>query len=135
MERKTEREKLKETEALLGDVAAEGVVQYPTEKDASKPVMEEPKKESASPDNKEESQDEAQRFGIVNDDDRAADKEALEKITNMLVERAKTLPPPPPRPAETPANLSAKTQPEIPSKSRDRDDADAVKSGQFVLFE
>ncbi|XP_078162933.1 splicing factor PWI domain-containing protein / RNA recognition motif (RRM)-containing protein isoform X2 [Carex rostrata] len=126
--RKTEREKLKETEALLGDLAAEGIVQHPTENDASKPITEEPKKESESPDNKEEIQDETQKFGIVNDDDRAADKEALEKITEMVEERAKTLPPPPPRPVEPPANLSAKSQPEIPSKSRERDDADAAKS-------
>jgi RNA-binding protein 25 len=127
VERKTEREKLKETEALLGDLAAECVVQNTTEKDPSKLVMNEPKKESSSPDNKEETQDEAQKFGIVNDDDRAADKEALEKITNMLEEWATNLPPPPPRPAETPGYSLSKTQLEVPSKSRDRDDADMTK--------
>jgi RNA-binding protein 25 len=134
VEKKTEREKLKETEALLGGLAAEGVVQNPTEKDASTPVVEEPKKESSSPDNKEATQDEAQKFGIVNDDDRAADREALEKITNMLEERAETLPPPPPpHPAETPGNLSTETELEVQSKLRDRDDADMTRSGQFFF--
>ncbi|KAJ4811056.1 RNA-binding protein 25 [Rhynchospora pubera] len=126
--RKKEREKLKETEALLGDLAAEGIAQHPTENDASKPAVEVPKKESGSPDNKEEAQDENRTFGIVNDDDRAADKEVMEMITKMLEERAKTLPPPPPPPTETPANISDKSHSEVTSKSRDRDDADAAKS-------
>ncbi|CAI9092898.1 OLC1v1028256C1 [Oldenlandia corymbosa var. corymbosa] len=79
-----------------------------------KPVTEESAKDGNETTDKENS--DASSFGVVNDEDRQADKEALEKLTEMMEERLKNkpLPPPPPHPsAPGSSNL------EGPAKPRD----------------
>ncbi|KAH8500418.1 hypothetical protein H0E87_015611 [Populus deltoides] len=59
-------------------------------------------------------------FGIVTDEDKVGDREALEKLTSMIEERLKTKPlPPPPPPSQAPADGSVNPNSELPSKSRD----------------
>ncbi|KAJ6898898.1 hypothetical protein NC652_025416 [Populus alba x Populus x berolinensis] len=69
-------------------------------------------------------------FGIVTDEDKAGDREAIEKLTSMIEERLKTKPlPPPPPPSLAPADGSGNSNLELPSKSRDGDtDADIMRS-------
>ncbi|KAJ6718975.1 SPLICING FACTOR PWI DOMAIN-CONTAINING PROTEIN / RNA RECOGNITION MOTIF (RRM)-CONTAINING PROTEIN [Salix purpurea] len=67
-------------------------------------------------------------FGIVTDEDKAGDREAIEKLTSMIEERLKTKPlPPPPPPSLAPADGSGNSHLELPSKSRDGD-ADIMRS-------
>ncbi|KAG8366144.1 hypothetical protein BUALT_Bualt17G0045400 [Buddleja alternifolia] len=64
-------------------------------------------------------------FGLVTDEDKKADREALEKLTGMIEERFKSrpLPPPPPqRPADGPGNSNS----EQPSGSGDRESEEDV---------
>ncbi|KAF2286633.1 hypothetical protein GH714_023049 [Hevea brasiliensis] len=66
-------------------------------------------------------------FGIVTDEDKEGDREALMKLTSMIEERLKTKPLPPP-PPQTPADGSRHTNSELPAKSRDGDsDADIMR--------
>ncbi|XP_052311075.1 RNA-binding motif protein 25 isoform X4 [Populus trichocarpa] len=69
-------------------------------------------------------------FGIVTDEDKVGDREALEKLTSMIEERLKTKPlPPPPPPSQAPADGSVNPNSELPSKSRDvNTDADIMRS-------
>ena len=91
-----------------------------------KPDVEHSKKEDSNLGDKENHD-----FGIVTDEDREADQEALEKLTNMLEERlkARPLPPPPPLAAD---DGSTKLTSEQPGKTREGDsDMDTVKSGKL----
>ncbi|OVA18547.1 RNA recognition motif domain [Macleaya cordata] len=126
VEKKTEREKLKETETE-GTEKEEESAPGVEKKEPSKPTLEDSKKDAnGSVDT--ENQDTAQNFGIVTDEDREADRDALEKLTNMIEERLKSKPLPPP-PAQTPADGSGKSTSEVPTKSRDVDsDVDIMKS-------
>ncbi|KAK6922170.1 RNA recognition motif domain [Dillenia turbinata] len=69
-------------------------------------------------------------FGIVTDEDRDADHEALEKLTNMIEERLKTKPlPPPPPPPQSAADGSGNAKSEVPAKLRDGDsDVDITRN-------
>lgn len=72
---------------------------------------------------------EVTEFGIVTDEDREADREALEKLKSMIEERLKTnpLPPPPPPPIDN----AGDRKPETPVKSKDGDsDGDMVRNGK-----
>ncbi|PIN13026.1 U1 snRNP complex, subunit SNU71 [Handroanthus impetiginosus] len=87
-----------------------------------KPSTDEQKKEDSET-NKENP--DAANFGLVTDEDREADREALEKLTGMIEERLKNkpLPPPPPqRAVDGPGNSNS----EQPSGSRDRETEDEV---------
>lgn len=66
-------------------------------------------------------------FGIVTDEDREADREALEKLTSMIEERLKTRPLPPP-PTHAPGDGSGNPNSEAPAKSRDGDSE--MRSGE-----
>ncbi|GMY26212.1 RNA-binding protein 25 isoform X1 [Fagus crenata] len=59
-------------------------------------------------------------FGIVTDEDKEADREAVEKLTSMIEERLKTRPLPPPPPHAT-GDGSGNSNSEVPAKSRDAD--------------
>ncbi|PIA62047.1 hypothetical protein AQUCO_00200200v1 [Aquilegia coerulea] len=126
VEKKTEREKLKETEAEAmkkEEESAPGV----EKSEPSKPLAEESKEENVTVD--KETQESSQSFGIVTDEDREADRDALEKLQNMLEERLKTKPLPPP-PVQPPPDGSAKSNSDVPTKSRDGDsDVDILKNG------
>ncbi|KAG1364082.1 RNA-binding protein 25-like [Cocos nucifera] len=118
VEKKTVREKLKETEAGAADKESEsaGGVE---KQEPPKPVAEEKGKDSEDSRAKE-NQENIRKFGIVTDEDHQADRDALEKLTNMIEERLNSKPlPPPPSPAMTPADDSAKSNSEGLSKSRD----------------
>lgn len=61
-------------------------------------------------------------FGIVTDEDKQGDQEALEKLTGLIEERLKTKPlPPPPPPSQASIDGSGNSNLELPSKSRDGD--------------
>lgn len=82
-----------------------------------KPLLDEQKKDDSEM-NKENP--DAASFGLVTDEDRAADRETLEKLTGMIEERLKNRPlPPPPPPAviDGPGNSNS----EQPSGSKDRE--------------
>jgi len=69
-------------------------------------------------------------FGIVTDEDREGDREALEKITKMIEERLKTRPLPPP-PAQPSGDGSANLTSEQPVKTREGDSVvDTEKNGE-----
>lgn len=128
VEKKTEREKNKETESQATDKEREGAPGA-EKQEPPKSAAEETKKESGESGDKENQEN--HKFGIVTDEDRDADKDALEKITSMIEERLKTkpLPPPPPPPTQVPGDAFAKSNSEIPSKSRDGDsDVDIMRS-------
>ncbi|XP_074274416.1 RNA-binding motif protein 25 isoform X2 [Silene latifolia] len=93
-------------------------------KESEKPAEEEPTKEAEETENKEK---DMATLGLVTDEDRNTDQEASEKLTNMIEERIKNkpLPPPPPRVPEATGNSNM----EVPSKSGDKDsDIDTVKN-------
>ncbi|KAJ4974056.1 hypothetical protein NE237_007230 [Protea cynaroides] len=120
VEKKTEREKKpKETEK-------EEESQPGSEKNEPESTSEKGSNKDESDSADKENQDNS-TFGIVTDEDREADRDALEKLTSMIEERLKTKPPPPP-PAPTTADSSAKSNSELLSKSRDGDsDVDIMK--------
>ncbi|XXG55326.1 hypothetical protein AAC387_Pa03g3023 [Persea americana] len=127
VEKKTEREKKLKEDGTEGDEkegeSAPGVEKH----EPPKPSEEDTKKEDDSLD--KENQDATLKFGIVTDEDREADKDALEKLTSMMEERIKTRPPPPPPPMPNPADGSTKSNSEVAAKSRDGDsDVDIMKS-------
>ncbi|CAA6670646.1 unnamed protein product [Spirodela intermedia] len=124
VDKKTEREKLKESEAK-GSEPENGSPSGPEKQEPPKPADESPEANEES-ENKEK-QDNAQKFGIVSEEDRDADRDALERLTNMMQERLKNKPLLPPPPFET-ASDTAKSNSEAPSKSRDGDsDVDIIK--------
>ncbi|XP_050276745.1 RNA-binding motif protein 25 [Quercus robur] len=59
-------------------------------------------------------------FGIVTDEDKDTDREAVEKLTSMIEERLKTRPLPPPPPPITDGG-SGNSNSDVPAKSRDGD--------------
>lgn len=59
-------------------------------------------------------------FGIVTNEDKEVDREALEKLTSMVEERLKTRPLPPPPPQAT-GDGSGNSNSDVPAKSRDGD--------------
>ncbi|KAK1296695.1 hypothetical protein QJS10_CPB15g00918 [Acorus calamus] len=127
VEKKKEREKLKDAEAE-GTLKETDNATAVEKEEATKTASADSKKDEYSAGDKE-NQDAAQKLGIITDDDREADKDALEKLTNMIEERLKTkpLPPPPPPPAHM--DSSAKPKSEFPVKSKDGDsDVDIMKS-------
>lgn len=128
VEKKTEREKLKEIEAEGTKKEEEGAPGV--EKDeASKTPAEGSKEENATA-NKETQDSSSPNFGVVSDDDREADRDALEKLQNMLEERLKTRPLPPPPTQPPPDVISTKFDSEAPTKSRDGDsDVDIMRNG------
>ncbi|KAI9125204.1 hypothetical protein K1719_003820 [Acacia pycnantha] len=84
------------------------------------------KKEDSKSGNKENRN--VTNLSIISDEDREADREALEKITNIIEERLKTRPLPPP-PAQAAPDGPANSALEQPSKGRDGDsDADTVNN-------
>ncbi|KAJ9169578.1 hypothetical protein P3X46_017752 [Hevea brasiliensis] len=120
VEKKTENSKnLKENQA--GRIDKEDGTALGVEKNEPSKSTEEDSNIDKEKGNKE-SHDLA-NFGIVTDEDKEADKEALEKLTSMIEERLKTKPLPPP-PPQTPGNTNS----ELPAKSRDGDsDADIAR--------
>ncbi|KAK6931070.1 RNA recognition motif domain [Dillenia turbinata] len=74
--------------------------------------------------------DDTANFGIVTDEDRDADREALEKLMNMIEERLKTKPLPPPLPPpQSAGDGSGNLKSEVPTKSRDGDsDVDITRN-------
>ncbi|EYU31272.1 hypothetical protein MIMGU_mgv1a003280mg [Erythranthe guttata] len=64
----------------------------------------------------------AASFGLVTDEDRKADREALDKLAGMIEERLKSKPlPPPPPPPQRPVDGPGNSNSEQPSESRDRE--------------
>ncbi|CAL8994270.1 unnamed protein product [Prunus brigantina] len=123
VEKKTENsKKLKAAEAAeKEDESALGV-----EKNvSSNPAVLDSKEEDSNSSNKE---NDAANFGIVTDEDREADREAMEKLTSLIEERLKTKPlPPPPTPAL--GNGTGNSNSELPAKSRDGDsDVDITRN-------
>ncbi|KAJ0988261.1 hypothetical protein J5N97_006617 [Dioscorea zingiberensis] len=117
VEKKTESEKRKEPESAIA--AEESKSAAVESKEPQNPIEETKKDQENSKD--KENQENTQKFGIVTNGDRDADREVLEKITCMIEERLKTKPLPPPPPMQAPADGSAKSNSEVPSKSRDGD--------------
>ncbi|RZS18955.1 hypothetical protein BHM03_00051282, partial [Ensete ventricosum] len=124
LERYVERKREKIKEAETGGPAKESNIKDGSETQVpTKPVEEGTKKDSEDSGDKE-NQDSSKKFGIVTDEDREADRETLEKLTNMIEERLKNKPLPPP-----PVDGSAKLTCEVGSKLRDGDsDVDVVRS-------
>ncbi|XP_058193197.1 RNA-binding motif protein 25 isoform X2 [Rhododendron vialii] len=128
VEKKTESsKKLKETESEGAEKEEEGAPSA-EKSEPPKPSGEDVKKDDKDS-TKEETNDTAS-FGIVTDEDREADREALEKLTGMIEERLKNrpLPPPPPLPA---ADASGHSNSEQPAGSKDGDsDVDTPRNGE-----
>lgn len=130
MDKKMENaNKTKETRAEASEkedesAAPDGKTELP------KPAAEEVKKDGDAG-NKENI--DIANSGIVTDEDREADREALEKLRNVIEERLKTKPlppPPPPPPAQVAANGSGNSNLEpAATKSKDGDsDVDIIKT-------
>ncbi|XP_027361801.1 RNA-binding protein 25 isoform X2 [Abrus precatorius] len=124
VKKKPENSESKETQTGV-DKNDEGAKPSDANEDA-KPNTDHSNKEDNETGNKE-SHDVA-NFGIITDEDREADREAIEKITKMIEERLKTrpLPPPPPQPT---GDVSVNLTSEQPAKTRDGDsDVDTEKN-------
>uniref|UniRef100_A0A803L0I3 RNA-binding protein 25 n=1 Tax=Chenopodium quinoa TaxID=63459 RepID=A0A803L0I3_CHEQI len=92
----------------------------------AKIAAEEPKKDANETENKE---NDMASFGLVTDEDRDVDREALDKLANMIEERIKTKPLPPPPPAQKVADGTNNSNSELPAKSGDKDsDVNPVKN-------
>lgn len=127
VQKKTEQEKLRATENQAPEKENEGAPGV-EKRELQKPAVEGRSEESDDSGDKENQ--EHQKFGIVTDEDREADKDALEKITSKIEERLKTKPLPPPPPVRPPVDASVKSNSEVPSKSREVDsDVDIMRSG------
>ncbi|CAA2982189.1 RNA-binding protein 25 [Olea europaea subsp. europaea] len=90
------------------------------------PTSDEQKKDDSETVKKEDT--DAAQFDLVIDEDREAEREAIEKLTGMIEERLKNkpLPPPPPQMA---VDGSSNSNSELPSRSQDREpEGDAVKN-------
>lgn len=102
------------------------------EKDGPAKSSEEDSKEDDKGIANKENQDIA-NFGLVTDEDREADREALEKLKGMIEERLKTKPPPTPPPSMD-TNGSASNS-EVSARSREGDsDVDIMKNGKSLLL-
>lgn len=125
VEKKTENaKKLKETE----DAGARKEDESVEKNEPTKPP-EDVKKDSETG-NKENH--DPSNFGIVTDEDREADREALEKLTSMVEERLKTNPLPPPPPLTT-ADGSGISNSELPAKTMEGDsDLDVIRNGKLL---
>ncbi|XP_015894679.3 RNA-binding motif protein 25 [Ziziphus jujuba] len=124
VEKKTENhKKVKETEAVGAKTEDEDAV------DAEKKEIPNPSVTDSKDDNDSgNKENETTNFGIVTDEDRVADQEAIEKLTGMIEERLKTRPLPPP-PAQAPADGTGNSNSELLTKSRDGDsDVDLLKN-------
>ncbi|XP_031263131.1 RNA-binding protein 25 isoform X1 [Pistacia vera] len=124
VEKKTENtKKLKETQdagAEKEDASVQGV-----EKKELPKASEDLKKENETGD--KESHDNS-NFGIVTDEDREADREALEKLKSMIEERLRANPLPPP-PAQSTVDGFGIPNSELPAKNRDGDsDVDILRN-------
>lgn len=97
-----------------------------------KPVSEASGKDGNETMNKENS--DASTFGLVTDEDRQADQEALEKLTSMMEERLKNKPLPPP-PSLTAADGSSSSNLEGPARLKDEEmDVDAKGGFADILI-
>lgn len=136
IEKKTENAKKEKETAAVATTEKEGDAGI-EKNESAKPIVEELKKDESNAVKKDDSESGKKEpdytdFGLVTDEDREADKEALEKMRSMIEERLKSLPPPPPH---APADSLAIAESEAPSKSKDRDsDADLVKNGNYLLM-
>lgn len=127
VERKIENSKKNDTQEAGAEKDDENA-QLPDAKGDGKPDAGHSKKENNISRNKE-SHDVA-TFGIVTDEDKKTDQDALEKITNMIEERLKTRPLPT-VPAQSAGDGSSITS-EQPAKTRDRDsDVDMGRNGKI----
>lgn len=116
--KETQVSETKEEEADTSNVA---------KNETSKPPSEDSKEDHDS--GKKEDHDIA-CSAVLSDEDREADREALEKITNALEERLKSRPLPPP-PLLPTADVSGNSSAEPSSKLKDGEsDADILKSGE-----
>ncbi|XP_022886166.1 RNA-binding protein 25 isoform X1 [Olea europaea var. sylvestris] len=90
------------------------------------PTSDEQKKDSSETVKKEDT--DAAQFDLVIDEDREADREAIEKLTRMIEERLKNKPlPPPPPPPQMAVDGSGNS--EQPSRLRDREpEGDVAKN-------
>lgn len=121
--KKTEDQKKPKENDIKGDEKSEESTAG-GEKSEPDPSVQESKKDSGESLDKDQSNN--ANFGVINDEDREADKEATEKLTNMIEERLKTKPPPPPpQQIATDGNSNL----DLPTKSKDGDsDADLMKN-------
>ena len=126
VEKKIENSKKPQESDIEGSEKEQESVPGVEENENLKSSVEDSKKDGNESVNKE-NQDNA-TFGIVTDEDREADHEALEKLTSMMEERMKTKPLPPP-PTQGPADGSENTNSELPTKSRDSD-VDIMRNGE-----
>lgn len=128
IEKKTESEKLKGPELEIATEENKSAAAVEN-KEPPNPKPIEETKEDLDTSRDKETQESTQKFGIITDEDHDADREILEKVTSMIEERIKTKPLPPPPPMQVPAD--AKSNSEVPSKSRDGDSGvDAMKGGE-----
>lgn len=123
---KTENLKNKKTQAGVGE-KNEGEQPSNANKDAKADT--EPSNKEVLESSNKESHDVA-NFGIVTDEDREADREALEKISKMIEERLKIRPLPAPS-AQLTGDGSVNLTSEQPVKARDGDSVvDTEKNGK-----
>ncbi|XP_074580324.1 RNA-binding motif protein 25-like isoform X2 [Curcuma longa] len=124
VEKKAEKEKQKEAETGTPPIEKDSREGSEKQEQPTKPVEEGIKKDSEDSEEKE-NQVGNKKFGLVTDEDREVDSDALEKLMGMIEERLKNRPLPPP----VLVDGSAKSTSDIPSKSRDGDsDVDILKS-------
>ncbi|XP_057448462.1 RNA-binding motif protein 25 isoform X2 [Lotus japonicus] len=125
VQRKTENSIKKEAQTAGDEKDDEGT--KPSDAtDAAKPDVDPSNKEDNDSGNKESH--DVKNFGIVTDEDREADRDALVKIANMIEERLMTRPLPPP-PALPTVDGSVSSVQEQPAKTRDGEsDVDTKKN-------
>lgn len=100
---------------------------------SSETTKEEPKEEKIT----DEKDEDITKFGLVTNDDKEADREALEKLNGIIEERLKTHPlppppPPPPPPMATAGSGTSNTEVQDGAKE-ENSDVDIVRSGKSLL--
>lgn len=117
VQKKTDNSKEKETQAA--EVGKDQVAKTSDVNEEAKPDVEHSNKEEGNDSVNKKTHDVA-TFGIVTDEDREVDRDALEKIKQMIEERLNSRPLPPPPPLPT-GDGSVDSTSEQPTKTREGD--------------
>lgn len=128
------KENKKNSEAVGADAVPEAEKEGGSATGSEKGSSSESTQVELKEENSDQKDEDITIFGLVTNEDRVADQEALEKLNGIIEERLKThpLPPPPPPPVATDGSGTSNT--EVQEGLREDDsDVNIVKNGKSLL--